>query len=494
MKHPEVALLMAELYAEAQKARALLLGIGLKPSMIPPFKDAKTFWTDMVSQLELGLGIPDGVAQLLTAARSEYLYNTQLQELHAKITGLASQPRVRTPAAPGPDTPCPTMVLYGADLPTEFLATVRDHVGADAELLYVSNKQCAVGIPDPGDQAAQLRQQIQEIMTTYDAKSHVIYEKYPYRPYLISELIVFGPDTTPYRLTGVPSTTTVEEVAHAVVNESREAMSDGRGGTVNTVIDYETAEGPKRLDPKKSLHENKVREGGRLRIGTRAIAGISPELRMEAQLRMRAQIRRYAFSNPSFDIVDYDNEDLPNRVTIELNGPGFKPPKDLDEFLAGTENLTVHEYRALPWERLEPIVIGFHRFTLHFPPMFPVVAPFVVWETPVFHPNIWRVQQPGIRAGTVCLGPLMDGYRPDLDFGYLCQLLVDIATYRNYDVVEASTFPDPPAALWARTPAGQKAITAIGGTPMREPSGPETSARPVPSFWLRPLSEVIDGD
>ena len=87
----------------------------------------------------------------------------------------------------------------------------------------------------------------------------------------------------------------------------------------------------------------------------------------------------------------------------------------------------------------------------------------------------------------------MDGYRPDLDFGYLCQLLVDIGTYRNYDVVDASTFPDPPAALWARTDAGQRLIQSIGGPPMRVSAAPDAD-KVSPALWLTPLaSKLADG-
>jgi ubiquitin-protein ligase len=360
----------------------------------------------------------------------------------------------------------------------------------------VSKEQCAVQIPDPGDNAARLQQQIQEIMHTHapDAKLQVIYEKPNFRPYLYSGLTVFGPDTTPYLLQSVPATLTPRDIAAAIVQETR-AMNDGRGGRVSTVIDAETDEGPERLDPDRSLHENKVQDQGKLRVGTKVVAGsISPELRMEAQLRTRAQIRRYALNHPAFSIADYDNEDLPNRLTFELEGPGLAPPEDIDDFLAGAENMSLEDYRALPWEQLNPIRIDFHRLTMHLSAMFPVVAPYVVWDTPVFHPNIWRKPQPGVRPGLVCLGPLMDGWRPDLNFGNLCQLLVEIGTYRNYDVVDASTFPDPAAALWARTDAGQRMIQSLGGPPMQAPTQREDEKPAAPALWLSPLAERLTGD
>jgi len=496
MKHPEVAKLMTELYFDESAARSALIQVGLPAHLIPKFNDPGSFWTTVILQFEQGLWLEDGIGALIAATAESYKGNRAVQALHAKWSGVP--PEVTTPGKPiTSEGPCPTLMLVGADLAEEFLEVIRGQLGTSAaDLLYVSKQQCAVAIPDPGASAASLQQQIQEIMQTYaaGAKLQVIYEKYKFRPYLYSDLTVFGPDTTPYLLQSVPATMTPRDIAAAIVQETR-AMNDRHGGTVSTVIDAETENGPERLDPEKTLHENLVQDKGKLRVGTKAIAGsISPEMRMEAQLRMRAQIRRYDYSHPAFEIVDYDNEDLPNRITFEFEGPGLAPPEDLDDFLAGSENLANEDFRALPWERLNPVPITFHRFTMHLPAMFPVVAPYVVWNTPVFHPNIWRLPQPGIRPGVVCLGPLMAGYRPDLDFGFLCQLLVDIGTYQNYDVVDASTFPDPPAALWARTEAGQRVIQSLGGPPMRPTTQSEAEKPVTRALWLSPLADRLTGE
>src|SRR5262249_25158283 len=152
----------------------------------------------------------------------------------------------------------------------------------------------------------------------------VVYDKFNFQPYLYSELTVFGPDTTPYLLQSVPSTMTPADIAAAIVAQIP-AMSGREDATISTVIDVETDAGSERLNPELTLHENKVKDKGKLRVGTKAVAGggmISPELRMEAQLRMRAQIRRYELGHRDFEIVGYDNEDLPNKITFELAGPG----------------------------------------------------------------------------------------------------------------------------------------------------------------------------
>lgn len=495
MKHPEVAKLMAQLYFNESAAQTALIQAGYPVHVLPTFADANTFWNNAVLQLELGLGPSDTLEKLIAETASMYPGNQDVQDMHAKWSGVG--PAVTTQTAPiNAAGQYPTLTLIGADLTNEFLEVIKGQLGTDrVDLLYVSKQQCSVAIPDPGENAGRLRQEIEEMMQTYaqGSKIQVIYEKYQFRPYLYSSLTVYGPDTTPYLLESVPSTMTPSDIAAAIVAQTR-ATNDKRGGPVSTVIDAETENGPERLDPEKTLHENNIKDKGKLRVGIKAVAGsISPELRMEAQLRMRAQIRRFAHSHPELEIVAYDNEDLPNMITFELEGPGLAPPKDLKDFLAGTENLDTHQFRELPWEQLRPVPIDFHRFVMHIPSMFPVVAPIVIWSTDVFHPNIWRLPQPGVRPGMVCLGPLLDGYRPDLDFGYLCQLLIDIGTYRNYDVTDASTYPDPEASLWARTKPGQELIMSIGGPPMRPTTEREDEARAVPGVWLSVLADRLTG-
>lgn len=489
MKYAKVADLMAQLYHAELNARTTLAKIDFPMHLMPAFTTPQAFWVEVVQLIEAGVG--PSIADLLSEAARTFPGNTDVKVLYAEY-GQATTPSMRITQ----EGPCPALTLMGVDLPEQFLAAVREKLGVDAaQLLYVTNQQCAVSIPDPGDDGARLQQQVQELIQSYvpaGERFQVAYERFPFRPYLISELTVFGPDTTPYRLQSVPATMLPRDIAAAVLAQNS-AMTDRSGGTVNAVVDAETDTGSHRLDMNLTLHENKVRDKGKLRVGARAMAGnINPELRMEAQLRMRAQIRRFAYGHLDFEIVDYDNEDLPNRLTFTLAGPGLKPPPELDDFLAGTEPLSNEDYRTLSWEQLRPVPIDSHRFTVHLPAMFPVVAPFAVWETPVFHPNIWRRPAVGARPGMVCLGPLMDGYRPDLDFGYLCQLLIDIGTYQNYDVVEADTYPDPEAALWARTEAGQEIITALGGKPMRPRTERADEKRPAGGFFLGAFGDQPD--
>ncbi len=74
----------------------------------------------------------------------------------------------------------------------------------------------------------------------------------------------------------------------------------------------------------------------------------------------------------------------------------------------------------------------------------------------------------------MCLGALAESYRPSLDFGELCQILVDMAAFRNYSLLEDSgrldafgrpevrgNYYDRAAAEWVVTNQGR--IAEIGG-------------------------------
>jgi len=73
--------------------------------------------------------------------------------------------------------------------------------------------------------------------------------------------------------------------------------------------------------------------------------------------------------------------------------------------------------------------------------------------------------------GRVCLGQLDKAWYPALDLSELCQMLLDLAQFRNYDlfalvgegddVHEAVNFLDGRAAAWVQT--HQEAVAALGG-------------------------------
>lgn len=513
----ELVTLIQETYTSHDEARTVLINIGYPAAEIPVFKTAHTFWPQVLRTLDAK--VVNGKHKLLKATVDA---NPGLRVPADLLDGLAWTsaqivPELIPGGGPGgdgwpqaqgaddvpPPTPppfpeesgvlfdteeCPTLTLEGANLPEPFLALVLEMFGRDeVALLYVARAQSAVRIPDPGDRDEAVRQAVQERMHTLAPSCRVTYRKFPFRPYLYTKLIVFGPDTSGYELEHVPATSTPEDIAAAVVAETREAQASTRTGLVRVVVDHGSPELGRRLDPYATLHECGVRDGDELRVAPDAIAGsLAPELRVTALLRAAAQLRGYAARHPEFAITGYDDEELPTRITIEIGRKGLAPPADLDRFLVadGPESL----------EELVPVLVRSHRVGLHFPAMFPLVAPLVVWETPLFHPNVRHASLDGFPAGTLQFHPLLLGYQPELDLAHIARVITDVAMYRDYDLTDGSTSPFPVAAEWAGTDAGQTAIKAIGGRPLADVVREGDRRRgPVPLLWLKPLGEVPHG-
>lgn len=508
--------LMQEVYIGEAEARAVLIKIDYPVGSIPKFGTADTFWPPVLSILDAK--VESGTIKLLKATAEDYPgrkaeMDRLIEQLadpvaepgpepgvlprsgqwHAGVSASDSTPPLPPPVlleagAPSGVRECPTLTLEGANLAEQFLAVARELLGTDTDLLYVTREQSALRIPDPGDQDEAVRQRVQDRMRTFVPSCRVTYRKFPFRPYLYKTLLVYGPDTSPYELSLVPATSTPEDLAAAIVAQTHEAKSGAREGVVRVVVDRESAETSVRLDPYATLHECGVREGDRLRVAIDAIAGcLSPELRMEALLRAAAQIRGYAARHRAeFAITDCDDEDLPTRMTVEITRRGLAPPADLGRFLAGDCQKDLAD--------LTPVPVKAHRISIHFRAMFPLVAPYIVWESPVFHPNIRLASQDGFPAGTLQFHPLLLGYRPEVDLAHIARMMTDVATYRDYDPTEGFSSPNPVAALWAGTEAGQTTIKAIGGRPLADVvQEGDRRARPPRLFWLKPLGEVPHG-
>jgi hypothetical protein len=177
--------------------------------------------------------------------------------------------------------------------------------------------------------------------------------------------------------------------------------------------------------------------------------------RNESQRLLLAEIQDYSRANPDFEVVYLDDPVLPSRLVIEFMAPGFAPPENLEVFLATTKHMPSSEYNALPFGTLEPVPIRHHRVTMELPPQFPTALPFIIWNTPIFHPNIWPQGRPGFRTGTLFVPQLTNPYSTELSFRELFQTLVNVASYKVYD---AEMFPDLPAALWTRSRFGHARI------------------------------------
>jgi len=207
-----------------------------------------------------------------------------------------------------------------------------------------------------------------------------------------------------------------------------------KGQRTQAVIDKVGEGGAnERLDPRQTLHDAGVRPGDTLHVSPQRTAGaIDPMLREAALARVRNEVLAYAESHPGFK-VEANSLVAPTEYLFRFSVPGFGPP--------GAEGGT-------------PKRIDYHEVLVELPPDFPIKAPEAWWQTDIYHANI------DFKSGKVCLGVLQEHYRPSMDFGELCQMLVDLAGYRNYTVTEGYN-AEP--AQWATTLEGQRAIESIGG-------------------------------
>jgi ubiquitin-protein ligase len=80
-----------------------------------------------------------------------------------------------------------------------------------------------------------------------------------------------------------------------------------------------------------------------------------------------------------------------------------------------------------------------HRFAVYMPLDYPRRPPLVVWQTPVFHPNLLSPT----RNGAVCLG----SWSAAESLSDLCRRLVDIVSYRSFNLEDAL---DKEAVAWVR--------------------------------------------
>jgi hypothetical protein len=387
------------------------------------------------------------------------------------------------PAAPHPPEPAPrvwpTLLFTGSERYDAFMRLVRERLGPEPRLLYAAATETAVYVPD-GAQAEAMVAELERLARQIDPEAdiEVRFQEFDFQPYLIQTLNIIGPDQQVFVAENIPATTPVRDIPHAVLGVyAAEAREDRFGRNrlmfVDRVVPGQDGSPPQmvRLDPGHTLHEAGVEENDQLQVQADSTAGaIAAQRRVEALARVRNEIDEYAEGHRFFKVVEKNDNLLPTFYEIEFTVPGFGPPKDP----LGDDG------------HVEPVLQDTHRLSLLLPSDFPLVPPFVLFSPPFFHPNIEPAGRDGIPKGTACLGPIRDAYRPDLDFHDLCQLLVDIASWRNYgalppQVLDSYGFLDPVAADWALSEEGQERITARGGLSLADRERiDEPARRPLP--------------
>lgn len=138
------------------------------------------------------------------------------------------------------------------------------------------------------------------------------------------------------------------------------------------------------------------------------------------------------------------------------------------QFKANSEHAPFHYdvtflikgFSALSWDGHTPVIAEEHRCEIDLGADYPLAAPRVVWNSPIFHPNISPAN------GAVCLGVLMHRYTPGLGLDRLVTMLAEMVQWRNFD---ASNVYNVTAAKWANDPDHWRFILEIGGSPFQGP-------------------------
>lgn len=392
--------------------------------------------------------------------------------------------RAQPPPQPQPqlesEQPRPYVIVRGTSEYDKALALVR-LLDPHAEMRLAVQSHLVAGL-DPARQVSEeaLRTQLR----SFFGETVVVEIRWlTTPPHIFTTIVGIGPDEREFRLDNVPSTARFADVAEAVMgmyrNEGPRAAQDNpsvthvRRGLFRRPVNNTSAE----------LGDAGVDDGDEVVVhpqSTAGAAGPAGTIWTEAVMRVRAEVLAYAKgSGGRFSVRSMDNPNFPTRYRLEITESGFAPPPE-------------------PGAPPEPI--DTHHVELWLDRTFPMTAPRVAWTTPFFHPNVVSLDSTKYPPGAVCLGPLADAYRPDLDIGEVCQMLRDIAAYRNYELLTPNQggqgFINPDAADWAASARGQDAIAARGGMRWSDDLGdlslPDPREPPAPSVAPLAVAEVPD--
>ncbi|MDJ0841556.1 MAG: ubiquitin-conjugating enzyme E2 [Acidobacteriota bacterium] len=415
---------LARLLECGRQARTVLYRLDYPEDRIPNTTNAGDFWHTVCREIDKGI-IKRDLGELLTIVADIYPGNELMKEWR--------KPRSKQGERAGPSITIPGV----EDVQATFLLAreVADEMAFEGLEAGFTNEGelCIYIIGDVEDgQARDLARAIGLRLGEQGRDGNV--HTTPYRDYLISKIIVEGPDQGRFELTDIPSTTRTGDLGGAVMEEYDEDMvpTDGLGNARPFTVDRVAEEGNERLDPDKTLHENGIEDGDTLHVAPESTAGnLNPMIRKEALVRARLQIEGFAQSHKGFSIKANARQ-RPTKYLLSFSAPGWGPP--------GSNG--------------KPYPVDNHKVEVILLDDFPMKAPVVIWRTPFFHPNV------SMDSGGVCLGILSMAYRPALDLGELCQMILDLGGYRNYEIAHGL---NDEARAWAFSLEGQKAIEERGG-------------------------------
>jgi Effector-associated domain 1 len=463
---------LANVFNSQRAVEELLRWTSFPRGRIPSFvnSDPHEVWGDILLALSQGV-IRAGNYQLLTAVLRPYPHNEVFVRLaetylnagpatrHAAPRTRRDQEAVEREQEVAETPACHVIVRASTEEAREHAARTLRDLGLDPVEQWSTAH--AVSYQVASDRPQEVRAQLERVDFGWTVVAPGL------RDYLLHTLYVEGPDGRQFRITDAPAQQTVGNVAAEVVEEYGGSLPDAARPAV---VDHVGPDGQgRRLDPNSTLDESGIHDGDRMRVGFQArAAAMNPLDRQDALYRVRNQIRDFAGTRDASAefVVRANSALLPTEYEIEFRQPSFGPPPSPDS---------------------APTDIDRHQVLIQLGSDFPESPPVVFWLTPIYHPNVFPTYEcevargKEVQMGLVCLGALQESYLPSLDFGSLCQLLMDIAAFRNYSLyksdgtVDASgaqrrrvDFFDPYAAAWVQSEAGQRRISGINGSPIRE--------------------------
>lgn len=450
---------LATVIQDEANANIILATLGF-PQPRPQFpNDGNTlaYWTNVCTRIENGvLTSGTDLQPLVDLAADRYPSNPVFQNFCSPAAEPA--PTAETPDSPSEATP-PSESETDTDLvpPSEFVYVLVRGLG-DLDQIIENARRLATELGFSEDsvqlefsmaegillgltgwnteQADPLARQLEEALRNPEHRVSTGVSSFRHRDYLLSQLFVEGPDQARFEINDIRATTPVRDVAQGILSAgySDQAFGIGGGKGREVVVDLKKPDGStERLNPDKTLHEQNIKEGNTLDISPESTAGaINAVIRENALARVQKEVVAFAQSHPGFKL-SANADQMPTEYMFQFKAPGFAPPTSTGG---------------------APIPIEMHEVFLVLSADFPMKAPEAFWQNPFFHPNV------DAESGLVCLGALNDHYKPGLHFGTLCQLLIDIAGFRNYTHKEGY---NPIAQKWVLSDEGQSAIESRGG-------------------------------
>jgi len=240
----------------------------------------------------------------------------------------------------------------------------------------------------------------------------------------------------------IPCGTPLSKVAADFFEAQGWPAQDQQGRGQRAVVELANPENPdetKRLNGEDDICGDMVQDGDTLRIFPESVAGaVDQKARINALIADHNDMKALRNRNSRIDFKE-NRSHAPDRYDMTFHYTSF-----VDYHPGDAKPRTGDRHHA-------QIVLGAE---------YPRRAPFVKWQSSIFHPNI----DPS--DGEVCLGILKDRYLPGLGLARIVNMLVVMVQWRNFD---ASNAFNRSASKWAINPENWGYIQEIGGHPFQGP-------------------------